>query len=600
MGTIFVMSQFSYSIRGLVLLVIYIVTSSSMAAEVPIIDPTSRFHSVYGKSGMVVSQEIIASQVGADILDLGGNAIDAAVATGFALAVTLPRAGNLAGGGFMLIHLAEENKTIALDYREMAPAAAERDMFLDLEGNAVASRARDSRKSSGVPGTVAGLLYAHKNYGRLSLDKVIGPAIELASGGFSVSVDLSTSLESRISRLSRNEASKAYFYKANGQFYQPGDQLVQKDLAATLERIGKEGRAGFYQGKTAELIVAEMERGDGLISLQDLENYKVITRIPVCGDFKTSIVCGMPPPSSGGVHLIQMLNILEGWDLKSLGHNSAAYLHRLTEAMRRVYADRSAYLGDPDFYNVPVGAITDKRYAAALRSGIDLNKASRSNDVKPGLSLERVSLLEIPVSKVKESEETTHLSTWDQWGNVVSSTTTLNFSYGNGISVAGTGFLLNNEMDDFSSKPGSPNGFGLLGGEANAIEPGKRPLSSMSPSLVFNAKGRPILATGSPGGATIINVVLQIILNVLTFEMGIAEASAVPRIHHQWYPDTLYYESGIGVDTLNILRDMGHNVNDTSRILGATQSIQRGSGDVVLGASDPRRQGAGVAPQEPP
>ena len=564
------------------------------AAEQPILDANSRFHPVYSPSGMVVSQEIIASRVGAEILSLGGNAIDAAVATGFALAVTLPRAGNLAGGGFMLIYLAAEKKTIAIDYREMAPAAAHRDMFLDAAGDVDNRLARHSLQSSGVPGTVAGLLHAHDNYGVLELKQVMAPAIALARNGFAMSVDLATSLDSRYDRLTRNAATQGYFYKPDGKRYKPGEQWVQADLAATLRRIAKGGRDGFYGGQTAALIVAEMQRTGGLITRADLDNYRVVERAPVCGEFHQHQICAMPPPSSGGVHLVQMLNILEGWDLQALGHNSAAYIHRLVEVMRRAYADRSAYLGDPDYFAVPVAEITDKKYAAVLRAGIALDKAGASAKVQPGLELDPDSLLRAQPTADRESTETTHFSSWDRWGNVVSSTTTLNFGYGNGISVTGGGFLMNNEMDDFSSKPNTPNVFNLLGGSANAIQPGKRPLSSMTPTLVFDNSGVPLLATGSPGGSTIITVVLQTLLNVLTFDMRIAEASSVPRIHHQWYPDKLYYESGISPDTLTALTAMGHTINAKPRVLGATQSIQKGPNNSLLGASDPRRQGAGA------
>ena len=558
-----------------------------------LLDPDARFHPVISDSGMVVSQEILASQVGADILSAGGNAVDAAVATGFALAVTLPRAGNLGGGGFMLVHLAEADKTIAIDYRELAPAEAYRDMFLDPEGDVDNQKARYSIHSSGVPGTVAGLIHAQEKYGRLTLKQVMQPAIELARDGFAVSADLADSLASRAERLQKDAASKGYFFKPLGGLYQRGEKFVQSDLSATLTRIAKTGSKEFYQGKTADLLVAQMQSSGGLISHQDLRNYQVVERQPVCGDYQQTRVCAMPPPSSGGVHLVQMLNILEGWDLKSLGHNSADYIHRLVESMRRAYADRSLYLGDPDFFPVPVAKLTDKNYATVLRDQIDPQLSSRSADVKPGLGVSQ------PNPKaVKESTETTHYSTWDQWGNVVSNTYTLNFSYGSGISVAGAGFLLNNEMDDFSSKPGSPNGYGLVGGVANAIEPGKRPLSSMTPTIAFDASGQPILATGTPGGSTIITITLQMLLNVIEFDMGVAEATAAPRIHHQWLPDTVFFESGISVDSINRLKTMGHRVNDKSGRLGATQSIQRKTGSRLFGASDYRRAGAGAAAQD--
>jgi gamma-glutamyltranspeptidase/glutathione hydrolase len=566
---------------------------SATAHGAALLDPDARFHPVISDSGMVVSQEILASQVGADILSAGGNAVDAAVATGFALAVTLPRAGNLGGGGFMLVHLAEADKTIAIDYRELAPAEAYRDMFLDPEGDVDNQKARYSIHSSGVPGTVAGLIHAQEKYGRLTLKQVMQPAIELARDGFAVSADLADSLASRAERLQKDAASKGYFFKPLGGLYQRGEKFVQSDLSATLTRIAKTGSKEFYQGKTADLLVAQMQSSGGLISHQDLRNYQVVERQPVCGDYQQTRVCAMPPPSSGGVHLVQMLNILEGWDLKSLGHNSADYIHRLVESMRRAYADRSLYLGDPDFFPVPVAKLTDKNYATVLRDQIDPQLSSRSADVKPGLGVSQ------PNPKaVKESTETTHYSTWDQWGNVVSNTYTLNFSYGSGISVAGAGFLLNNEMDDFSSKPGSPNGYGLVGGVANAIEPGKRPLSSMTPTIAFDASGQPILATGTPGGSTIITITLQMLLNVIEFDMGVAEATAAPRIHHQWLPDTVFFESGISVDSINRLKTMGHRVNDKSGRLGATQSIQRKTGSRLFGASDYRRAGAGAAAQD--
>ena len=564
-----------------------VLSAFSLASEKAIIDPSARFHPLVSDRGMVVSQEMLASQVGADILARGGNAVDAAVATGFALAVTLPRAGNLGGGGFMLVHLAAENKTVAIDYREMAPASASRDMFLDAEGDVDNKKARYSMQSSGVPGTVAGLLHALDSYGTMSLKQVLQPAIELAANGFKVSMDLSSSLQARQQTMHKNPASKEYFYKADGAGYEYGETLVQKHLAATLQRIAKKGRSGFYQGKTAQLIVAEMQRSGGLISHKDLTSYRVIERTPVCGDYRGNSVCAMPPPSSGGVHMLQMLNILEGWDLASLGHNSAAYIHRLVESMRRAYADRSSYLGDPDYFPVPVAELTDKQYATELREQINLAKSSRSADIRPGLDNR---------SAGKESTETTHFSTWDRWGNVVSNTYTLNFSYGSGISVTGAGFLLNNEMDDFSAKPGSPNGYGLVGGIANAIEPGKRPLSSMTPTIVFDKSGAPILATGSPGGSTIITIVMQMLLNIIDFDMNVAEATAAPRIHHQWLPDRVFYEAGVSADTLQVLREMGHQLNDKTSRLGATQSIQADSdGAMFYGTADYRREGSGVA-----
>lgn len=562
-----------------------VISVAVTADRQPLLDSNTRFHPVISQKGMVVSQEMIASQVGADVLAKGGNAVDAAVATGFALAVTLPRAGNIGGGGFMMVHLAEENKTIAIDYREMAPAEAFKGMFLNSEGDVDNRKARFSIQSSGVPGTVAGLVHAQENYGKLSLKQVLKPAINLARNGITVTLTLAESLAARSERLQSDAGTKKYFFKKDGADYQPGELIRQRDLAATLSRIAAKGAAGFYQGKTAALIVEQMERSGGLITRADLNNYVALERTPICGDYREHKVCAMPPPSSGGIHMVQMLNILEGWDLKALGHNSADYIHRLVESMRRAYADRSLYLGDADFFPVPIAQLTDKNYAATLRQQIDLDHASRSEDIRPGL-----------VDNA-ESTETTHFSVWDQWGNVVSNTYTLNFSYGSGIAVEGAGFLLNNEMDDFSAKPGSPNGYGLVGGIANSIQPGKRPLSSMTPTIVFDASGAPILATGSPGGSTIITVVMQMVLNVLEFEMGIAEATAASRVHHQWLPDNVFYETGISADTLRLLREMGHVVSDQPRRLGASESIESSADGVLFGAADLRRHGSGAVAQ---
>lgn len=548
------------------------------------LDKDSRFHPVIGDLGMVVSQEAIASQVGADILAAGGNAVDAAVATGFALSVTLPGAGNIGGGGFMLIYLAKHKKTLAIDYREMAPSKAHRDMFLNNEGDVDNKMARFSSKSAGVPGTVAGLLYALEHYGSMSLSQVLAPAIKLAAEGFKVNHDLSDSLKLNSERLQQHKSTRDYFFKKNLQSYLAGDILIQADLAATLSRIKKQGKAGFYEGITAELIVNQMQNSGGLISKKDLLHYRVAEREPVCGTFNQINLCAMPPPSSGGIHLIQMLNILEGYNLKKMGHNSAAYIHHLVEAMRSAYADRSLYLGDPDFVTVPTHELIDKKYADHLRNQIDSSKARRSSEVHPGLEKW------MALNKT-ESEETTHFSTWDKNGNVVSNTYTLNFPYGNGMAVNGAGFLLNNEMDDFSAKPGSVNGYGLVGGAANAILPRKRPLSSMTPTIVFDNKNVPVMATGSPGGSTIITIVLQMILNWSEFDMGIAESTASSRIHHQWLPDKIFYEQGISGDTLDILRSMGHNLNSKPRVLGSTQSIAVDK-QKVHGSADFRRKGA--------
>lgn len=525
------------------------------------------------RDGMVSTQESVAAQVGSDILRRGGNAVDAAVAVGFALAVTHPQSGNLGGGGFMML-AQPEGEVTAIDFREMAPAAATRDMYLGADGEVDNDKAQFSRASAGVPGSVAGLLHALDSYGTMTRRQVMGPAIRLAERGFDVTPSFALSLASAGS-LKADESSLDYF---GG--YQFGDKMVQADLAETLRRIVKDGREGFYAGETADLIVAEMAQGNGLITHEDLANYQVVEREPIVGSYRGYTVTAMPPPSSGGVHMVQMMNILEGYDLSADGHNSAAYLHKLIEAMRRAYADRSVYLGDPDFADVPVADLTARDYADALRETIDPTAASRSIDIRPGS--------ELPV----ESMDTTHYSVIDKDGRAVSVTYTLNFSYGSGYSVDGAGFLLNNEMDDFSSKPGSPNGYGLIGGEANEIEPRKRPLSSMTPTIVLK-DGSPVLATGSPGGSTIITSVMQAVLNVVEWDMNVAQSLHAPRIHHQWLPDLVIIEPGISPDTLTILETMGHIFPKDGEgtiartTLGLVNSVGR-DGDWFVGAADPR------------
>lgn len=537
-------------------------------------------HPSLSKNGMVSTQDRLAAQVGAGILARGGNAVDAAVATGFALAVTHPQAGNLGGGGFMLVYLAEEKKTIALDFREMAPALATRDMYLNAQGDVDNEIAQYSRASAGVPGTVMGLLEALDTYGTMTRRQVMGPAIRLASEGFVASHTLEKQLKSAGKRFAADQSSIDYFgHVKAGQIWK------QADLAKTLRRILKDGAAGFYAGETAGLIANEMQMGEGqargLITVEDLSNYKTVTREPVYGTYRGYEIAAMSPPSSGGVHVVQMLNILEGYNLRADGHNSAAYLHKLIESMRRAYADRSQYLGDPDFVDVPVEALTDKAYAKRLRGGIDLLKAASSADILPGAKL------------ATEPVNTTHFSVMDREGNAVSLTYTLNFSYGSGYSVDGAGFLLNNEMDDFAAKPDTPNGYGLLGGEANKIEPRKRPLSSMTPLFVMK-DGEVILATGSPGGSTIITSVLQVALNVMEWEMNLAEATHRGRIHHQWLPDHVTTEPSINPDTVKLLQDMGHvfpvtDIGEVKKtILGRVNSVGRDASGFIAGAADPR------------
>jgi gamma-glutamyltranspeptidase/glutathione hydrolase len=550
-------------------------------SKTPIIDYKTRFLPTVARHGMVVGPEKLASEVGLSILQRGGNAVDAAVATGFALAVTYPRAGNLAGGGFMLIHLAEQDKQTLIDYRETAPAAANRDMYLAEDGSVDRMREYFSHQSAGVPGSVAGMIYALEKYGTMSLGDVLAPAIALAADGFDVTYALNYEIQARASQLLKDPEAKKLFFKPDGSSYEIGELWQQRDLAWTLQQIAKRGKLGFYEGEVAKRIVKDMEANNGLITMKDLAGYQVVEREPVRGTYRDYEIVATPPPSSGGIHIIQMLNILEGYDVAAMGHNSAAYIHRLAESMKRAYADRGRYLADPDYVNIPVAQLTDKSYAKRLRDTIDNNKATPSEMIAPGALLPG------------ESSDTTHFTVADSKGNVVSNTYTLNFSFGSHIAVPGTGMLLNNEMADFAASPGSANAFGLVQGEANKIQAGKRPLSSMTPTMVFR-DGQPWLATGSPGGSVIITTVLQTILNAMDFDMNIATAAAGARVHHQWMPDKLRVEQGVSVDTINILRDMGHPVEVGNRTLGRTQSIMLSEG-WLYGATDTRRPGGWVA-----
>lgn len=534
---------------------------------------------------MVAAQNRTSAAVGAQVLADGGSAVDAAIATGFSLAVTLPRAGNLGGGGFMLIHDAATNEDIAIDYREMAPQKATRDMYLDEKGNVDPEKSRFSHLASGVPGTVSGFYVAHSKYGRLPWKRLLQPAIAQARDGIVVSYDLANYLRLRQGRLCQNVATCGYYFKADGSAYEAGELLVQPDLAKSLELIAEQGPDAFYKGAIADLIVAEMARGGGLVDAASLAAYEPVIREVVRGSYRGYEVVTMPPPSSGGVHVLQMLNILENFPVSEMGAGSADSVHLLAEVARLAYADRSKYLGDPDYFEVPVKWLTSKAYGKQLAASLDMRKARDSNDVSPG------------VEPLFESDDTTHFSIMDKDGNVVSNTYTLNFSYGSGIAVPGAGFLLNNEMDDFAAKPGVMNAFGMLGDEANAIEAGKRPLSSMTPVIVF-ADGEPWFATGSPGGSRIITAVLQVIVNVIDHGMNLAEAADAPRMHHQWFPDALFLEPGFSPDTIRLLQQRGHNVQQSQNSSGSTQSVEYRDG-IFRGASDTRRPGAGsVAPGE--
>lgn len=551
--------------RSLLFVVLSLFASSTLQAEY-----------LRGEQGMVASRSDLASEVGSKILADGGNAVDAAVATAFALAVVYPSAGNLGGGGFMMIALAN-GEVYAQDSREKAPGAAHRDMFLDSAGNVNRRLALNSLQSSGVPGTVAGLLDALERFGTMTRQQIMAPAIELAEKGFVLNADIAGQFRENLDGFRQYPASLAVFTKS-GTPYEAGDRWVQPDLANTLKRISEQGRDGFYKGETAELLVAEMARGNGLISLEDLAGYQAVWREPIHGTYRGLDVWSMPPPSSGGVLLIEMLNMLEAHDLSALGWGSKEYLHLLIEAQRRAYADRAEHLGDPDYYEVPTERLTSKEYARERFSDFNPERATDSTSIGSGITPE-------------ESLQTTHFSVADKFGNTVSLTTTLNGSYGNRIIVTGAGFLLNNEMDDFASKPNTPNFYGLIGRDANEIQPGKRMLSSMAPTIVMK-DGKPLLLTGSPNGSRIINAVLQLILNVVDHGMALEPAVVSPRIHHQWMPDLVYYENGaISNATAEALRTMGHKgLTIVNYTVGETNSIMLHDG-YLEGVSDPRVEG---------
>ena len=504
---------------------------------------------VFGENGMIVSTSKQTSEAGIQILKKGGNAVDAAVAVGFALAVTSSSNGNIGGGGFMVAAMAN-GETFTLDHREKAPAAAHRDLFLNDSGNVIPGMSLFSRAGSGVPGTVDGLIRALEDHGsgKISLRQALAPAIRLAEKGFKISHYEARRFNGYEGFFERNEAAAAIFIRKDNKPWKKGDTLVQKDLAKTLKRIAKFGRDGFYSGPVADLIVAEMKRGNGLISHDDLENYSSMYRDPVKGIYKGHEIISMGPPSSGGALLINMMNMLENYAVDSLSWNSSDYIHLVTEVERRAYADRAEHMGDPDFWDVPLDMLTSKEYAQSRINDISLEKATPSSAVSasgaPGY----------------ESRETTHYSVVDQWGNAVSVTTTINLSYGSGHLVKGAGFFLNNEMDDFSSKPGVPNAFGLVGNEANSIQAGKRPLSSMTPTIVLKG-GKPFMVIGSPGGSTIITTTMQAILNVVDYGMDIKEAVSSPRFHSQWVPDVIMTEPrGLSKDVIQNLESKGHTL----------------------------------------
>jgi gamma-glutamyltranspeptidase / glutathione hydrolase len=531
---------------------------------------------VLAHDGMVVAQEETAARVGVDILKRGGNAVDAAVAVGFALAVTYPRAGNIGGGGFMVIHLADGRNT-AIDYREMAPQGITATSFLDAQGNADPQKSRNSALAIGVPGTVAGLALAEEKYGsgRFTLADLMAPAIVLARDGLIVAGQIMAPPPYDPSRLKRWPSTAKIFFKPDGSAYAPGEWLKQTDLANSLETIGKDGPRGFYEGPIAQKIAAAVQAAGGVMTADDLKNYRAVERVPVRGTYRGYDVVSMPPPSSGGIELIEMLNILEGYDLAH--DDQAQELFLLVEAMKRAYADRALYLGDPDQVKNPLTRLTSKEYAAKWRATIDPDHATPANAVHAGSIVD------------PEGHNTTHFSVVDRFGNAVSNTYTLNFNYGLGMVADGTGILLNNELDDFAAKPDSPNAFGLTGYEANAPGPGKRPLSSMTPTIVLK-DGKPVLVTGSPGGSHITTAVLQIIVNVIDRHMGVADAVAAPRIHNQWLPDQVSVEPGLPDGVLAALQARGDTIVP-QRPSTSANSIGITPGGLV-GAADPREGGA--------
>jgi gamma-glutamyltranspeptidase/glutathione hydrolase len=529
---------------------------------------------VHARHAMVVTAEQYATGAGVAALEAGGNAVDAAIAVGFALAVTHPSAGNIGGGGFMLVRFADGRSTF-LDFRERAPQKASRNMYLDASGKATQDSVVGYR-AAGVPGSVRGFEYASKKYGRKRWADVVAPAVALAEKGFPISYGFARSLRGSAGLLGRFPESKRIFLR-DGTPYEAGETFVQPELARTLQRIREQGARDFYEGETAHLLAADMERHGGLITLADLRDYAVMERLPLAGGYRDYNIITAPPPSSGGPGILQMLRVLQGSGYEKSGAGSAAELHYLAETMRRYFADRAVSMGDPDFVKVPIEHLLDPAYAAQLRKSIDPEHATPSSQIRAGKPLE------------PESSETTHYSIVDADGNAVAVTYTLNFGYGDGVTVPGLGFLLNDEMDDFAAKPGEPNGFGLVQGEANAIQPSKRPLSSMTPTIVTRY-GKLDLVLGTPGGPTIINSVLQVMLNIMDFGMNVQDAVDFPRIHHQWLPDQLVMERAFSPDTIALLTARGHQVKLVGGI-GEVAAIQARDG-WLEGAADPRTEGA--------
>ena len=525
------------------LLIVLIACSYNL--EAAIFNSKAIVHPEVGENGMVVSQHYLATNVGHSILAEGGNAYDASIAVAFALAVVLPRAGNIGGGGFMVMFDEALQQSFSIDYREVAPESATKSMFLSSDGSVNKRRATQGVLSIGVPGTVYGMWEVHKKFGSLPWSSLLAPAIQLAEDGFLISPFMADALNKRYEKLTKYKNFSRIFY--SNYPVKMNQRLKQKNLAKTLKIISKNGAKGFYEGDVASKIDAYMKKNGGLITKKDLENYRPVWRETLQGTFNEYKIISMGPPSSGGVHIIQMLNILENYDLVMMGHNSPTYTALLTESMKYAYADRSKYLGDPEFFDVPVQSLISKEYAKKINNKIKLNSITPSEKILPGSELKN------------ESLDTTHFSVADKNGNIVSNTYTLNSGFGSGVVVDGTGILMNNEMDDFVSAPGVPNQFGLIGGEANKIEPFKRPLSSMTPTIVLK-DGKPIYATGSPGGSRIITTVLQFLLNTLVFKMEISDATVAPRIHHQWKPDVLMLETGFDIQHAAKIESLGQKI----------------------------------------
>lgn len=546
-----------------------------LAGQQQLLDYDTIHHPVVDDEAMVVSQNQLASRIGAQIMAEGGNAVDAAVATGFALAVTLPRAGNLGGGGFMLVYLANENRTVAIDYRSAAPAAAEAKLFLDRKGRRK-DNADYGHMAAAVPGTVAGLKLAHERWGALPWERVVRPAVEIARDGIVVTRDLSEALRWGRKRLESSDAAMATFFKPDGSPYVFGEKLRQPELAWTLERIATAGADDFYRGEIAKRIVADMEAQGGLIAASDLATYEAKLREPIATDYRGLQVVTMPPASSGGVALLEMLNMLERFNLREMGHNSASTVHILSETMKLAYADRRKSMGDPDFVQNPVSTLISKAYAQERARLISRERSTPPEMISPFDPF------------AGESPDTTHFSVVDKQGNVVSNTYTLGSSFGSGALVEGAGFLLDNQIKNFSLRVNVP-GATFSNSEMNKIEPGKRMLSSMTPTIVFR-EGEPYMVVGSPGGSTIINTVLQIILNVVDHDMNIAEATFAPRLHQNWKPSELELEPGFNIDSLRVLESLGHEI-EVRDTIGSAQTIMLENGK-ILGAADPRRPGA--------